>query len=336
VTIKRLSRRLFLVATFAPMLFLGSPVATQAADTVSVFAAASMTNAITDLANIFTGKGAGNVIPSFAASSTLAKQIESGAPANVFISADEDWMNYLSEKHIIVPQSRFNLVRNRMVIVAPSDSTIRVEIRPGFPLAQLLGEDRLATGDPDHVPVGKYAKASLKKLGVWPDVEGRLARANDVRGALALVERGECPLGIVYSTDAAISKKIKVVGTFPEDSHPPITYSAALVLGKDTTVRGVFSTSSRPHTLDPSLRSTDLRFVNGFSRSLSIRKGGTEAQPLGLRLGSSRDLATRHICVLASGSEELSGKICLGWTGSSPPRAAAGGDGIRPSGAART
>jgi molybdate transport system substrate-binding protein len=222
------------VAAVAVIFSFGSSFRVQAAETVTVFAAASVTNAITDIGNMFGGKGGGNVTPSFAASSTLAKQIENGAPANVFISADEEWMNYLSERRVIVPESRFNLLGNRMVLIAPADSSLKVAIKPGFPLAQLLGADRLATGDPDHVPVGKYAKTALEKLGTWKSVESKLARANDVRGALALVERGECPLGIVYSTDAAVSKKVKVVGTFPEDSHPPITYPAALVSGKDT------------------------------------------------------------------------------------------------------
>jgi molybdate transport system substrate-binding protein len=222
------------VAAVAVIFCLGSSFRVQAAEIVTVFAAASVTNAMTDLGNIFGGKGGRNVTPSFAASSTLAKQIENGAPANIFISADEEWMNYLLERRLIVPESRFNLLGNRMVLIAPAESSLDVDIKPGFPLEQLLGEGRLATGDPDHVPVGKYAKTALEKLGAWKAVENKLARANDVRGALALVERGECPLGIVYSTDAAVSKKVKVVGMFPEDSHPPITYPAALVSGKDT------------------------------------------------------------------------------------------------------
>jgi len=226
-----------LVSVFAAVAVifpLGSSFRVHAAEAVTVFAAASVTNAITDLGNLFGAKGGGSVTPSFAASSTLAKQIENGAPANIFISADEEWMNYLSERRLIVPDSTFNLLGNRMVLIAPADSSLKVDIKPGFPLERLLGADRLATGDPDHVPVGKYAKTALEKLGTWKSVESKLARANDVRGALALVERGECPLGIVYSTDAAVSKKVKVVGTFPEDSHPPITYPAALVSGKET------------------------------------------------------------------------------------------------------
>ncbi len=209
----------------------------QAADsnTVSVFAAASTTNAINDIGKIFAERGKGTIIPSYASSSTLAKQIENGAPANVFISADEPWMNYLEERKLIEPGSRSNLLGNKLVLIAPSGSSInKMEIGPKPDLAKLLGDGRLATGDPDHVPAGMYAKAALLDLGVWNVIESKLARAADVRGALTLVERGEAPLGIVYSTDAAITPKVKVVGIFPADSHPKVVYPTALVAGKAT------------------------------------------------------------------------------------------------------
>ena len=223
------------VAAVVMALCAGFSAPARAADQVMVFAAASLTNALTDIGKIFDEKGKGTAVPSFASSSTLAKQIENGAPANVFISADEEWMNHLAEKRLIVPESRFNLLGNRLVLIAPAGSDLKkVDIAPGFPLAKMLGSDLMATGDPDHVPAGKYAKGALQKLGVWAEVDGKLARADNVRAALALVERGECPLGIVYSTDAALSQKVTVVGTFPEDSHPPITYPAALIAGKDT------------------------------------------------------------------------------------------------------
>jgi len=215
----------------------GLTPAVQAAEaqSVTVFAAASTTNAMNDIGKIFAGKGKGAIVPSYASSSTLAKQIENGAPANVFVSADEPWMNYLEERKLIEPGSRFDLLGNKLVLIAPSDSSVnKIEIGPKFDLAKLLGDGKLATGDPDHVPAGKYAKAALEKLGVWKDVEGRLARAADVRGALTLVERGEAPLGIVYATDAAITPKVKVVGIFPADSHPKIVYPTALVAGKAT------------------------------------------------------------------------------------------------------
>jgi molybdate transport system substrate-binding protein len=222
------------VSAVAVIFSFGSSFRVQAAESVTVFAAASTTNAITELGNMFGGQGAGNVTPSFASSSTLAKQIENGAPANVFISADEPWMNYLEERKLIDPVSRFDLLGNKLVLIAPSDSSIKIEIGPKFDLAKLLANGKLAVGDPDHVPAGKYAKAALEKLGVWKDIESKLARAADVRGALTLVERGEAPLGIVYSTDAAITPKVKVVGVFPEGTHPKIVYPAALVAGKAT------------------------------------------------------------------------------------------------------
>jgi molybdate transport system substrate-binding protein len=210
-------------------------------DTVTVFAAASTTNAINDIGKLFTEKGKGKVVPSFASSSTLAKQIEQGAPAQVFISADEPWMNYLEEKKLIEPGSRFNLLGNKLVLIAPSGSAVsKVEIGPKMDLVKLLGDGKLATGDPDHVPAGKYAKAALSKLGVWNDIEGKLARTQDVRGALTLVERGETPLGIVYATDAAVTPKVKVIGIFPADTHPKIVYPTALIAGKTSPVAKSF------------------------------------------------------------------------------------------------
>ncbi len=204
-------------------------------DTVTVFAAASTTNAVNDIGKVFADKGLGKIVPSYASSSTLAKQVENGAPANVFISADEPWVNYLEERKLIEPGTRFDLLGNKLVLIAPAGSTVnKVEIGPKFDPAKLLGSGKLATGDPDHVPVGKYAKAALEKLGAWGSIESKLARAADVRGALTLVERGEAPLGIVYSTDAAITPKVKVVGAFPPDSHPKIVYPVALVAGKAT------------------------------------------------------------------------------------------------------
>jgi molybdate transport system substrate-binding protein len=201
------------------------------ADTGSttIFAAASTTNAITDIGKLFEQKNKIKVTHSFASSSTLAKQIEQGAPADVFLSADLKWMDYLAGKKMIDPQSRFNLLGNKIVLIAPASSTLKVDIKPGFDLAKLLGDGKLSMGDPSHVPAGIYGKQALEKLGVWKSVESKVAGAKDVRAALALVEREEAPLGVVYSTDAAISKKVKVVGVFPADSHPPIVYPVALV-----------------------------------------------------------------------------------------------------------
>ena len=185
----------------------------------------------------------GRFVSSFASSSTLAKQIESGAPADVYLSANKKWMDYLEERKMIDPTTRFDLLSNRIVLVVPADSNIkRIAIAAHFELAKLLGDGHLAMGDPDHVPAGMYGKRALEKLGVWETVKGKVARAKDVRAALALVERGEVPLGEVYATDASISNKVRVVGVFPEDSHPQIVYPVALVAGRDTPVARRFLT----------------------------------------------------------------------------------------------
>jgi molybdate transport system substrate-binding protein len=166
---------------------------------------------------------------SLAASSVLAKQIEAGAPADVFFAADQDWADYLQQRNLLKPESRHNVVGNSLVLIAPADSKVSVKIRPGVDFAQALGaEGKLATGDPDSVPVGKYAKAALVKLGVWDKVSARIVRAENVRAALAFVARGEAPLGIVYQTDALAEKKVRIVAVFPADTHPPITYPIAL------------------------------------------------------------------------------------------------------------
>jgi molybdate transport system substrate-binding protein len=204
------------------------------ADTLTVFAAASLTNALQDIGKAFETKTGHTIKFSFAASSALAKQIESGAPAGVFVSADEQWMDYLAERRLIVADSRHTLLGNSLVLVTPADSKATVVIKRDFDLAGLLGSGRLATGDPAHVPVGKYARAALASLGVWQIAEPRLVNADSVRAALVLVERGEVPLGIVYATDAAVTPKVRVAGTFPADSHPAITYPSAVVAGQDT------------------------------------------------------------------------------------------------------
>jgi molybdate transport system substrate-binding protein len=195
---------------------------------ILVFAAASMKNALDDVDAAFTKQSGTNVVVSYDASSFLIKQIENGAPANVFVSADMKWMDYGSEKKLIKDDTRVNLLGNELVLIAPKDSPIgNVTIGQGFDLAKLAGDGRIATGDVRAVPVGIYAKAALEKLGVWSTVEPKMAMAANVRAALALVARGEAPLGIVYSTDAKIEPNVKIVGVFPEDSHPPIIYPVA-------------------------------------------------------------------------------------------------------------
>lgn len=198
---------------------------------VTVYAAASLTNVLDDLGAEFERRTQVPVKFSYAASSLLAKQIEAGTKADVFVSADQEWMDYLAARKRIRPATRIDVAANRLVLVAPADSAVQLKIAPNFPLAAALGSGRLATGDPASVPVGRYAQAALTKLGVWPSVESRIAGAENVRAALAFVSRGEAPLGIVYATDAKVDPKVRVVDTFPADTHLPITYPAAVVEG---------------------------------------------------------------------------------------------------------
>jgi len=193
-----------------------------------VFAAASLKTALDAIAAEWNAGTGGRVTISYAASSTLAKQIENGAPAGLFISADQDWMDYLQNRKLIDPKTRIDLLGNSLVLIAPADSSALVAITPGFPLAALLRDGHLAMADPDAVPAGRYAKAALSALGVWQAVAGRIAAAENVRAALLLVARSEAPLGIVYRTDAAAEPSVRIVAIFPPDSHPPIVYPMAL------------------------------------------------------------------------------------------------------------
>jgi molybdate transport system substrate-binding protein len=193
-----------------------------------VFAAASLKDAL-DAVNAEWKKESGKEATiSYAASSALAKQIEQGAPADIFVSADEDWMNYLADRKLIKPETRFDLVGNKLVLIAPKDSKLTATISSGFPLASLLGDGHLAMADTASVPAGKYGKAALEKLGVWDGVKDKIAQAENVRAALSLVSRGEAPLGIVYATDAKSDPKVKVLDTFPESTHAPILYPIAI------------------------------------------------------------------------------------------------------------
>jgi molybdate transport system substrate-binding protein len=197
---------------------------------VIVFAAASLKNALDEISGAWQQKSGQTVKISYAASSALAKQIEQDAPAQIFISADLDWMTYAEGKGLIKAGSRFNLLGNKLVLVAPKASTISIELEPGADLAKALGDGRLAMGNVDSVPAGKYGKAALEKLGLWSGVSGKLAQAESVRAALLLVSRGEAPLGVVYQTDAAADPSVRIVATFPADSHPPIIYPIALTV----------------------------------------------------------------------------------------------------------
>lgn len=214
-----------------------SPVSFAAQDEqkVTIFAAASTTNAMTELGDLFENRKMGKVILSFASASTLAKQIDQGAPADIFISANSEWMDYLDNRKMVEPGTRFDFLKNILMLVAPVKSSIdHIDLARGEDLGKYLGDGLLSTGDPDHVPVGKYAREALINLGMWQGVENRIARAKDVRAGLALVERGEAPLGIVYASDVKISDKVKVVGVFPEESHKPITFSVAIITGRKT------------------------------------------------------------------------------------------------------
>jgi len=196
--------------------------------TITVFAAASMKNALDDVNAAYFKQNGIKVVASYAASSTLMKQIEQGAPADVFVSADLDWMDYGAQKNLIKVDTRMNLLGNKLVLVAPKESKIaEVTIGPGFDLARLAGDGRITTGDVKAVPVGKYAKAALEKLGAWDAAAPKFAMAESVRAALALVARGEAALGIVYETDAKVEPGVKIVGVFPADSHPAIIYPVA-------------------------------------------------------------------------------------------------------------
>ncbi|AOV96287.1 molybdate ABC transporter substrate-binding protein [Edwardsiella hoshinae] len=207
----------------------------QAAEKVTVFAAASLTNALQEIAAQYQQGKDVRIVTSFASSSTLARQIDQGAPADLFISADQKWMDYAIDKQAMVANTRYTLLGNQLVLVAPADSKLgQVTIDAQTPWKTLLDGGRLAVGDPDHVPAGIYAKESLQKLGAWQTLAPLMARANDVRAALVLVERGETPLGIVYGSDAVASKKVKVVGVFPADSHKPVEYPMAIVKGKQS------------------------------------------------------------------------------------------------------
>lgn len=205
-----------------------------------VFAAASLKEALDEQVGRFESAGRDRVRVAYASSSSLAKQIENGAPADVFISADTDWMDYLAGRGLIDPKSRVNLLSNGLVLIAPAGSAVRVDIGRGFPLRRLLGTERLAIADPDYVPAGKYARAALESLGVWASVADRTARAENVRAALAMVARGEAPLGIVYRTDAMAEKRVRAMAGFPASSHPPIVYPAALIAASKASVGAEF------------------------------------------------------------------------------------------------
>ncbi len=223
-------RRLFLVSAMACLaLVQASLLPAQAAEgRTLVFAAASLTDALSTIAKNYEAGTGRKVVVSFAGSSVLARQIEAGSPADMFISADEAWMDELAKRDLVKPDSRSDLLSNRLVLIAPVSSIATLKVAQGFPLLQALDGGRLALADPEAVPAGRYARAALTSLGVWPSVKDHLAQAQNVRVALAYVARGEAPFGVVYETDAISEKRVRVVDAFPAASHPPIVYPVAL------------------------------------------------------------------------------------------------------------
>ena len=237
---------------FAVLFGSAASSATAQDKSLTVFAAASMKNALDDVDTAYTAKTGVRIVASYAASSALAKQIEQGAPADIFVSADTDWMDYATAKKNINEPTRVNLLGNSIVLIAPKDSKIdNVAIGPGFDLATLAGDGKIATGDVKAVPVGKYAKAALEKLGAWQAAEPKFAMAESVRAALTLVARGEATLGIVYATDARVEPGVKIVGSFPADSHPAIIYpvAATTTAGAEAADYLVFLRSSAAKTI---------------------------------------------------------------------------------------
>lgn len=221
--------RIALFAAFVATLGVLPLTATPAGSAqITVFAAASLTNALQDIGQAYEAKHPDKVVFSFAASSVLAKQIESSRGADIFFSADTDWMDYLDKRDLLTPGTRKDLLGNRLVLIEPADLNAPLTIGKNFPLAKAIGNGRLALADPDTVPAGKYARAALISLGVWDSVADHLAPAENVRVALAYIARGEAPFGIVYETDARIEPKVKVIGIFHENTHPPIVYPVAL------------------------------------------------------------------------------------------------------------
>ncbi len=222
----------FALATLAPPATAQDatrPQTTTEAKTITVFAAASLKNVLDEAAKTFTTGTGTRVTAAYAASSALARQFENGAPADLFISADQEWMDHLAGKGLIAKDTRVDLVGNRLVLIAPAGSPTALGLEPGVDLAAALGDGRLAVADVKAVPAGKYARAALEHLGAWSGVADRLAQAENVRAALALVAQAEAPLGIVYATDAKAEPKVRVVAVFPASSHPPIVYPGAVV-----------------------------------------------------------------------------------------------------------
>ncbi len=306
-----------------------------------IFAAASLKDALDEVNTAYQHEKGQETATSYAASSTLAKQIEAAAPADVFISADLDWMDYLAKRNLIKPETRANLLGNRLVLIAPADSAAKLGIAPNFPLAQALGNGRLAIADPNGVPAGRYGKAALESLGVWSSVADRLAPAENVRATLLLVSRGEAPLGIVYQTDANSDKGVKIVGTFPAE-YPSADHLSDRSGGRFDQSRrsGLYRLSQVARRPRRSSRSRDSRsfskYIGAIRRKRSL-DGGTAAsvagrgdggapQPARRFLGDDDEPDTGHPCGSGAGARAVLGKIAARRAGSSAVGHAAGGD----------
>jgi molybdate transport system substrate-binding protein len=223
-----MSKQRLLLFSLGALLCSTAMIPASAQDTVTLYAAASLKDVFDEIGKAYEKDKGIKIVASYGATPALAKQIEHGAPADIFLSADTDWMDYVETRKLVKPGSRRNLLTNSLVLIQPVASKVKLKIVPGFPLAKLLRNDRLAVADPNAVPAGKYAKASLESLGVWKEVEPRIAPTENVRAALLLVSRGETPFGIVYRTDALADSKVRIVGEFPATTHPLIVYPAAI------------------------------------------------------------------------------------------------------------
>lgn len=264
-----LFRRAFLGLAALVGLALAVPPAAAQGDAVVIFAAASLKNALDGVNAQWQRETGRKAVIAYAASSALARQIEQGAPADLFIAADTDWMDYARQRNLIRTETRANLLGNRIVLIAPKDSKTELRIAPGFDLAGLLGTGRLAMADVSAVPAGKYGKAALEALGVWASVRDRVAQSENVRAALLLVSRGEAPLGIVYRTDAAADSAVKIVDVFPESTHPAIVYPVALTAGSRHPDAAAFLAYLK------SARARPLFETQGFTVIAASRPGST-------------------------------------------------------------
>jgi molybdate transport system substrate-binding protein len=238
-------RNLWIAFALAIGLTIAGPIEPAHGADLTIFAAASLKEALDDQVARFETATGSKAIVSYAGSNALAKQIEAGAPADIFLSADVDWIDYLDRRKLLRPGTRIDLLRNRLVLIAPAESRSSLRIAPGFGLVSALAGGRLAMANPDGVPAGKYGRDALRSLGVWVDIEPRIARAENVRAALLLVERGEAPFGIVYATDALADPKVRVVDTFPQNTHAPIVYPVAIVAASQSAYAQRFIESLR-------------------------------------------------------------------------------------------